>query len=116
MYELEDYKQFLSFLSNDEGIDIKSYIEEFSKIKDILLEIDYICPSRARLKFSQHYDIFGFEVMGLLFSNEYNSHYHMRLAVPADNELGFKMVKIPYNLNFVQELYKIVKHEVSNIK
>lgn len=108
MYKLEDYKQFLSFLS-EEGIDIEYYINEFSKIIDAIDNIRYLFCREHRFKFSKSHIICGLEVLGLLFEGETYDKVYM--AVPSNDSLGFKRQKIPYDLNFVQELYNIVKSE-----
>lgn len=107
----EDYEEFLQYLDY-QGLDVQGYIEDFDKVKDILTEICFKFSGR-RIHFKSEQEIFGIKALGLVINGSPTiiTYHNLRLAVRADNALGFVAKKIPYDIEFVKELNRIVDRE-----
>lgn len=120
MWNIKDYENFISFL-NQEGVNIEEYKQEFSEIVDKLNDIYYrIDPYKTRFKFSKTYNIFGFDVIGLLNSTcgstRYYNHNDLKLVLYESPEsgLGFRVRDIPFEKRFADSLHEIFMKEMTN--
>lgn len=115
MWNIDDYKNFVSFLEQD-GIDIGEYKKEFSEIVDKLNDIYYhIDSNKNRFKFSETYNVFGFSVIGLTVMHSLKSSYSdVKLALAdSDSDLGFRVHEIPFDKGFVDLLHEIFVKEIN---
>ena len=116
MWNIKDYENFISFL-NQEGINIEEYKQEFSEIVDKLNDIYYhIDSNKSRFKFSVTYNIYGFDVIGLIY-NTHRCHDYNDISLVIfnpDDELGFKIMEIPFEKRFVDSLHEIFMKEMTN--
>ena len=109
-------ENFISFL-NQEGINIEEYKQEFSEIVDKLNDIYYhIDSNKSRFKFSVTYNIYGFDVIGLIYNTQRCHDYNdISLVIfNPDDELGFKIMEIPFEKRFVDSLHEIFMKEMTN--
>lgn len=116
MWNIKDYENFISFL-NREGVNIEEYKQEFSEIVDKLNDIYYhIDSNKSRFKFSVTYNIYGVDVIGLIY-NTYRCHDYNNISLVIfnpDDELGFKIKEIPFEKRFVDSLHEIFMKEMTN--
>lgn len=116
MWSIKDYENFISFL-NQEGINIEEYKQEFFEIVDKLNDIYYhIDPNKSRFKLSVTYNIYGFDVIGLIY-NTHGRHDYNDISLVIfnpDDELGFKIKEIPFEKRFVDSLHEIFMKEMTN--
>ena len=122
MWNIKDYENFISFL-NQEGINIEEYKQEFSEIVDKLNDIYYrIDPHKTRFKFSKTYNIFGFDVIGLLNSTcgstRYYNHNDLKHLIDQSMNLLFEKNPLIYeydatDLSNITRRYNSVANAIS---
>lgn len=112
-----DYIQFLKYLEH-EGINVEEHLKSFRSLTEKIGMIGMIggyFPDNNRIKFKREEEVFGVKVLGLVADCSPRSipEYHqIYLAIPQDNRLGFGLMSIPYDENFINKIYDLAVEAV----
>lgn len=110
---MEKYLEYLTSYLLEKNPENLKYEKEFKEIVHKLNLIAMYCPDDNRIKFHCKWFIDDKIICGIKFTPK--TWY----SIPEIDEIFyvdefFKQRKIPFNLNFVEQLYGIVQKEVKN--
>lgn len=110
---MEKYLEYLTSYLLEKNPENLKYEKEFKEIVHKLGLIAMYCPDNNKIIFHCKWLIDDNLICGIKFTPK------TRYSIPEIDEIFyvdefFKQRKIPFNLNFVEQLYEIIQKEVKN--